>query len=124
MNHAAKLFTDEAYKDHTSFWKSALEQVSTDFHFRQPWLSYASDHTSSVCEVVPIVPEAVRLINEIRRGQDIGVLVVLLSTVAFLLHKYMRLPVLQIDLPLLKQRLENDYIGSTLPFIAAVDSNA
>ena len=52
--HPAKLFTDEAFKDHTAFWRTALERAAGDFHFRQPSLSYAPDSAASVAEEVPL----------------------------------------------------------------------
>ena len=117
MSSSTKLFTDDAYKDHTVFWKTALDPADNDFHFRQPWLSYAPDHAGVVLEELQIPKHTRALISDIGRGQDIGILVVVVSAIAYLLHKYTGAPVIQIDSPPLKQRLEAAYADSAVPLI-------
>src|SRR4051812_17086208 len=91
------LLTDGAHDAHIAFWTSVLDTIDDDFHFRQPWLSYAATAGTTVRHVCTIPPATAALIEELGRGQDFGVFVVAVGAVSILLHTNTKAAVVAID---------------------------
>ncbi|MDX6528652.1 MAG: hypothetical protein QOH41_942 [Blastocatellia bacterium] len=89
MNELNTLLTSEDYREHTAFWRRTLGLIEGDFRLRQNWQSYALP-----AEGAPIVREltlddqVAELVNDLGRGKDIGVFVVILAAMFHVMRIY------------------------------------
>jgi len=112
------LLTDGAHDEHIAFWRSALASVTDDFHVRQPWLSMPAAAEASVTEDVPVSAATAKLIEELGRGQDAGVFVVIAGAASYLLHVCTQASTIVIDTP----QLANGGHGEELiPIVTTID---
>jgi amino acid adenylation domain-containing protein/non-ribosomal peptide synthase protein (TIGR01720 family) len=115
------LLTDAAYAEPTAFWLSALGAMDDDYHFRQPWLSMPAAEGRRFREPCLLTPETIALVEDLSRGQDLGVLVVVSGAVAMLLHTYTHADVVAIDTPPLAGTGAEDVTREAVPLIIPVD---
>ena len=124
MRPLSTILTDKAYRDHTVFWTSILDTVGDDFHFRQPWLSYAGAAGATITERCLLPAPTARLLREIGRGEDLGLFAVLVSAVSYLLHTHTSAPVIALDSPPLDRGADEVVAERTIPLIAHMDGTA
>ena len=93
------LLTDGAHDAHIAFWTGALEAASGDVHVRQPWLSPPPSTASVITHDDVLTPEAVALLDELGRGQDLGRLVILIGAVSLAVQTSTRTSGVVIDTP-------------------------
>ena len=114
--NAKALFTSEEYREQTQFWKEQLGKVAGDFSLRQNWQEDAAEEAACVC-----VPgeDVCRRLEELARGQDLGLFVLVLAALDYVLYQYTGNPVVQVDVPPLAG-------GETrrVPLIVEVDPQA
>ncbi|MDQ3918643.1 MAG: amino acid adenylation domain-containing protein [Acidobacteriota bacterium] len=100
MTELNTLLTSAEYSEHAAFWERALRSLEGDFRLRQPWQSYALPQTGA-----PIVREltfderASSVLNELARGKDEGVFVVILAAVFHVLRIYTGAETIFVDSP-------------------------
>ena len=115
MASAHTLLTDGTHDEHIAFWTSALGRLADDFHARQPWLS-ASHGEGTFEERCPLSPATAALAGDLGKGQDLGVLAVMIGAVAVALHAHTRAAVIAVDSP----PLLGDGAGSGRAFVPLV----
>ncbi len=100
MNELNPLLTSEDYREYTEFWTRRLGLIEEDFRLRQNWQSYAlpSDGAQFVFDLT-VDERAADLINELGRGKDIGVFVVVLAAVFHVLRIYSGAETICVDSP-------------------------
>lgn len=121
MNELNPLLTSDDYREHTEFWTERLELIEEDFRLRQNWQSYAlpSDGAQLVVDLA-VAKRASDLINELGRGKDTGVFVVVLAAVFHVLHVYSGAETLCADSPYLSSGDEQD---GSVPLIFDYDGS-
>jgi amino acid adenylation domain-containing protein/non-ribosomal peptide synthase protein (TIGR01720 family) len=122
MTELNTLLTSAEYGEHADFWEQALRSIEGDFRLRQPWQSYALPQTG-----VPIVRElalgerASNVLNELGRGKDEGVFVIMLATVCHVLRIYTGAETVFVDSP--HFRMNGDQPCSSVPLIVEYDAS-
>jgi amino acid adenylation domain-containing protein/non-ribosomal peptide synthase protein (TIGR01720 family) len=121
MRSSHTLLTDGAHDDHIAFWTSVLGTITDDFHVRQPWLSQPAGDGDIATVSCPLAQGTVALIDDRGRGQDTGVLAVVVAAASYLLHLHARATVVAIDSPPLAGDADDEPASDLLPLVTTVD---
>ncbi len=123
MEPSHKLFTSEAFKEHTAFWKQAFQTATEDFAPPCHWRSVPNGERESSARM-EFSDRARARLEELGKRQDLGVFVIVSSALIHLLQLYRGANWVQVDTPPLGRGNRARMIGESVPLIARQDPTA
>jgi amino acid adenylation domain-containing protein/non-ribosomal peptide synthase protein (TIGR01720 family) len=99
MNATKQILTSEAYRQHASFWKLAIQKPGGGFQLRQHQRAYALPQSGRIEREVELPASALALIDDLSGGNDLGAFVVIAGGVFQILIAYSGSPVAQVESP-------------------------
>jgi amino acid adenylation domain-containing protein/non-ribosomal peptide synthase protein (TIGR01720 family) len=123
MNELNTLLTSEEYSEHADFWERTLSLIEGDFRLRQPWQSYAlpADEAGPIVHELTLDEQATGLLNELGRGKDEGVFVIITAFIFHVLRIYTGAKTIFADSPSFRTNAEQP--GGSVPLVFEYDAS-
>ena len=120
MNELNTLLTSDQSSEHTEFWKKTLDSIGGDFRLRPNWHSYALQADETIEHEFALDGATSDFIEELSRGKDIGVFVIVLAGVSQLIRIYSGSQTVLVDSPLLKVSGEGSGYNDAVPLVIEI----